>query len=146
MGSCLCLCLLWLHVLTHIHQGYFTALIHSKEVKNKYKFGVSKVKLRYSVNILWRHNHEQALTVSVLFNIGVIWVNAHQFICRLYTSFLVASAWWRHQMETFSALLVLCVGNSLVTGEFPAQRLVTRSFDVFFDLSRNKRLSKQSWG
>ena len=29
--------------------------------------------------------------------------------------------WWRHQMETFSALLSLSVGNSPVTGEFPAQ-------------------------
>ena len=37
-------------------------------------------------------------------------------------------------METFSALLVLCPGNSPVTGEFPSQRPVTRSFDVFFDL------------
>ena len=33
-----------------------------------------------------------------------------------------------------------------VTGEFQAQRPVTRSFDVFFDLRPNKRLSKQSWG
>ena len=39
-----------------------------------------------------------------------------------------------HQMETFSALLALCAGNSPVSGEFPAQRPVTRSFDVFFDL------------
>ena len=31
-------------------------------------------------------------------------------------------------------------------GEFPAQRPVTRSFDVFFDLRPNKRLSKQPWG
>ena len=31
-------------------------------------------------------------------------------------------------------------------GEFPAQRPVTRSFEVFFDLRLNKRLSKQSWG
>ena len=37
-------------------------------------------------------------------------------------------------METFSALLVFCAGNSPVTGEFPAQRPVTRNFDVFFDL------------
>ena len=37
----------------------------------------------------------------------------------------------------------LC-GNSPVTGEFHAQRPVTRSFDVFFDLRLNKRLSKQS--
>ena len=53
-------------------------------------------------------------------------------------------AWWRHQMETFSALLAFCVGNSPVTGEFPSQRPVTRSFDVVFDLYLNKRLSKQS--
>ena len=39
----------------------------------------------------------------------------------------------------------LC-GNSPVPGEFPAQRPVTRSFDVFFDLRLNGRLSKQSWG
>ena len=55
-------------------------------------------------------------------------------------------SWWRHQRETFSALLALCAGNSPVTGEFPAQRPVTRSFDIFFDLWLNKRLSKQSWG
>ena len=54
--------------------------------------------------------------------------------------------WWRHQMETFSALLALCAGNSPVTGEFPSQRPVTRNFDVFFDLRLNKRSSKQSWG
>ena len=54
--------------------------------------------------------------------------------------------WWRHQMETFSALLAICVGNSLVTGEFPTQWPVTWSFDVFLDLCLNKRLSKQSGG
>ena len=55
-------------------------------------------------------------------------------------------SWWRHQMETFSALLAICAGNSPVPGEFPTQRPVTRSFDVYFDLRPNKRLSKQSWG
>ena len=54
--------------------------------------------------------------------------------------------WWRHQMETFSASLSLCAGNSPVAGEFPIQRPMARSFDVFFDLHLNKRLSKQSWG
>ena len=44
------------------------------------------------------------------------------------------------------ALLVICVGNSPVPGEFPAQMPVTRSFDVFFDLRLNNRLSKQSRG
>ena len=49
-------------------------------------------------------------------------------------------------METFSALLAICAGNSPVPGEFPAQRPVTRSFDVFCDLRLNKRLSKQWCG
>ena len=45
-----------------------------------------------------------------------------------------------------STLLALCAGNYSVTSEFPTQRPVMRSFDVFFDLRMNKRLSKQSWG
>ena len=53
---------------------------------------------------------------------------------------------WRHKMKTFSALLAICAGNSPVIGEFHTQRPVTRSFDVFFDLRLNKRLSKQTWG
>ena len=44
-----------------------------------------------------------------------------------------------------SALLAICAGNSPVPGEIPAQRPVTRSFDVFFDLRLNKPLIKQSW-
>ena len=42
--------------------------------------------------------------------------------------------------------MAICAGNSLVTSEFPTQRPVMWSFDVFFDLRLNKRLSKQSWG
>ena len=66
--------------------------------------------------------------------------------CHLAGAKSLSEPWWRHQMETFSALLDICAGNSLVPGEFPAQRLMTRSFDVFFDLRLNQRLSKQSWG
>ena len=40
--------------------------------------------------------------------------------------------WWRHQVEIFSALLALYAGNSPVTVEFPSQKPVTLSFDVFF--------------
>ena len=43
-------------------------------------------------------------------------------------------------METFYALLVFCAGNSPVTGEFPAQKPVTQSLDVFFDLRLNNGL------
>ena len=54
--------------------------------------------------------------------------------------------WWRHQMETLSASLALCARNSPVTGEFPSQKPVTRSFDAFFDLRLDKRLGEQLWG
>ena len=43
--------------------------------------------------------------------------------------------------ESIFALLALCAWNSPVPGEFPAQRPVTRSFGVFFDLRLNKLLS-----
>ena len=69
-------------------------------------------------------------------------------ICNLFSFWYrpYPATWWRHQMETFSALLAICAGNSPVPGEFLAQRPVTRSFDVFFDLRLNKRLSKQPGG
>ena len=49
-------------------------------------------------------------------------------------------------MDILSVLLAICAGNSPVPGEFPTQKSVTQSFDVFFDLRLKKRLSKQSWG
>ena len=63
-----------------------------------------------------------------------------------YARVLCFVSWWRHQKETFSALLTICAGNSPIPGEFPTQRPVTRSFNVFFDLRPNKRLSKLWWG
>ena len=48
---------------------------------------------------------------------------------------------WKH----FPRCWPFVHGNSPVTGEFPSQRQVKRSFDVFFDLCLNKQLSKQSW-
>ena len=47
-------------------------------------------------------------------------------------------------MKTFSSLLALCAGSSPDTGEFPSQRPVTQSFDIFFEMHLNKRLSNQS--
>ena len=78
----------------------------------------------------------------------MLFAKCHPFYSSLSALILLAEteSWWRHQMETFSALLAIYAGNSLVPGEFPSQRTVTRSFDVFFDLHLNKELSKQSWG
>ena len=46
-------------------------------------------------------------------------------------------SWWRHEMETFSALLAFCEGHPPISGGFPSQNPATRSFDVFFDLHLN---------
>ena len=68
----------------------------------------------------------------------------HILYMLFFFSFVSADSWWCHQMGTFSALLVICVGKPPVTGGFPSQRPVTWVFDVFFDLRLNKRFSKQS--
>ena len=49
---------------------------------------------------------------------------------------------WRHSQRYWPFVWE----NSPVTGEFPTQKPLTRSFDVFFDLRLNKRLNMQSWG
>ena len=98
-------------------------------------------------------SHKGRWCGALMFSLICAWINGHfsvngttvpvpYHVFALYTAW----SWWRHQIETFSALLAICAGNSPVTGEFPTQRPVTRSFDVFFDLRLNKRLSKQSWG
>ena len=91
--------------------------------------------------------------MRIVFNLcsNCAWLNFGGSVC-IYPSFVqnvcmyfTDHTLWRHQMETFSALLAICAGNSPVPGEFPTQRPVTRSFDAFFDLRLSKRLSKQSW-
>ena len=74
---------------------------------------------------------------GILINTGAIWEFTgglgHEKIDHMNPMELIIT-WWRHQMETFSAFLALCAGNSPVIGEFPSQRPVTRNSDVFFDL------------
>ena len=74
-----------------------------------------------------------------------VWRCVHGTNTMLTALVLATDSWSRHQMETFTALLALCAWNSPVTGDFPSQRPVMRSFCVFY-LPLNKRLSKQSWG
>ena len=90
------------------------------------------------------------LTLSNPIESNYCWRNAFHLPCKQ-----VIYGPWREpvqfhdniiKMDTFSALLALCAGNASVAGEIPAQRPVTRSFDVFFDLPLDKQLSKQSWG
>ena len=85
-----------------------------------------------------RGNHLKWLVRSILVCMNIHGVNfptiAYQVNVR---------SWWRHQMETFSALLALGAGISPVTDVFPLQRPETRSFDVFFDRRLNKSFIKQ---
>ena len=53
-------------------------------------------------------------------------------------------SWWRHQMEAFSTVTGPLCGEFTWHRWIPWQRPVTRSFDVFFHLRLNRRLSKQS--
>ena len=90
--------------------------------------------------------------IYISVSLKLMWIHLHSHTMATYRNFAV---WLRcntiHyddviKRKLFSALLAICAGNSPVNGEFPAQRPVTRSFGVFFDLRLHKRLSKQSWG
>ena len=96
-------------------------------------FGVSLNKL-LSCRVAGYLSHHVAHVESLL---KVFASKEEQHGCQVIT---VQWSWWRHEMETFSALLALCEGNPPVT----FTNGVTRSFDVFFDLCLSKRLSKES--
>ena len=69
------------------------------------------------------------------------WSNKRVFWSE-YIGRITMTSWkWKH----FPRNWPLC-GEFIGPGEFPTQRPVTRSFDVFFDLRLNERLSKQPWG
>ena len=84
-----------------------------------------KLSLRKNINVQPPHGTSPQSDRKALINLNV------RYGCR--SSCLIVSlqwgkrnreddviSWWRHQMETFSALLAICVGNSTVPGEFPA--------------------------
>ena len=111
---------------------YFFLLLqrHAEHQREDYRWPMSAFRLTVS----WIHRY---------------WLSAFDCLVPCYC----LDPWWRHQMKIFSAILAICAGiprplcgNSPVPGEFHAQRPVTRSFDVFFYLRLNKRLSKQSRG
>ena len=110
-------------------------MLYCTEIFHKHKLRVSKItSIETNLAYFDRETNLSLPKLQLNFN--------DSFLKLVLTPF----AWWRHQMETFFALLDSCAGNSPVPGEFPTQRPVTQSFDVFFDLRLNKRLCKQWWG
>ena len=103
------------------------------------------------IKTLWKNSKSNSADPNksdTIRNLTAIKTNLLQIhICRMVMhTWEVIYARWRHQMETFSALLAICAGNSPAPGEYCTQKPVTRSFNVIFDLRLNKRLSKQWWG
>ena len=72
----------------------------------------------------------------------IAWDNVGQAPCQLLLCQDMMTSSNGNIFRVTGPLCVECTGP----GEFPAQRPVTRSFDVFFNLCLNKRLSKQPWG
>ena len=91
--------------------------------------------------------HREIYT-AIEISIGIVCEIGPRKGCPMMTAYpepISPTTWWRHQMEPFPRHWPLC-GEFTGPSEFPAQRPVARSFDVFFDLRLNKRLSKQPWG
>ena len=125
------------------------------------------------INVLQHCFKEQRLPSPHTRNFGETWIRLHEYHSFCVKSFVNGDRVFEYRcikiqihtyireicktrrpwhMMTSSNGNILCVkgafcaGNSPVTGEFPSQRPVTRSFDVFFNLRPNKWLSKQSCG
>ena len=85
----------------------------------------------------WRQSWHYHLWVSVVLTLNRN--NAGRVVSSLFIMMTSSNG------NIFRVTGPLC-GEFTGPGEFPAQRPVTRSFDVFFHLRLNKRLSKQPWG
>ena len=83
-------------------------------------------------------NVADLLEGALLINSGFLFTSWGIYSCIFHTFMMTSS-----NGNIFRVTGHLC-GKFTGPGEFPAQRTVTRSFDVCFDLRLNKRLSKQS--
>ena len=141
-------------VFIHIHQGCFAgtgAIVRLPQCQWSKPDGYGKIS-----QCITTTKHSKAKTVSIFLGIYcsyLTWLSKcwkfgcermSEWVCEQfggrYESNILWSLWnesrWCHEMETFSALLVSCAGNSPVTGKFPLHRPVTQSFDVFFICAR----------
>ena len=91
-------------------------------------------------------------TIPTQFGFQTMWIQS-QFIhsqISVYEKSLIEQVkpwftWWYHDMEMFSAILILCEGNLSVTVTSTHKELVMRKFDAFFVVNLTKLLSKQFW-
>ena len=100
-------------------------LHNNDEKKSQFSRNVFAIRDR-----IWCNKHLRHTTTEKYDNNGKCWYFRFDDDNKMSYEYIDKLTWWRHQLETFSALLALCAGNSSVTGEFPAQRPVTGSFDI----------------
>ena len=123
--------------------------IHQGPVNSPHKWPVTRKMFPFD-DVIMTDQNATSLTLenlNVICRMAAIWPNvsnSHTVILAGCECVNMDHTRWRHQMETFSALLALCEGNPPVSGGFPSQRPITRSFYVFFDLQPSKKLNKQS--
>ena len=94
----------------------------------------------------------------IFFTYVIIYVLIYHIIFWLYRYFLNIFYFSKYSCTNIFHRRSLCTFHDVIKwnnfprnwpflrGILPSQRPVTRTFDVFFDLRLNKRLSKQSWG
>ena len=136
--------LVWKHQTICTTQTDFTPLVGLLS-KTQSRFG----KITGS-NLLARRRKPHIFQNTHIDAIAVYTLDGAALLCRMQVK---ACVWYGAISITVmtplngnkSGLLALCGGTPSVTDGFPSsQRQVTHSFDVFFDLRLNKRLSKQS--
>ena len=94
-----------------------------------------------SVTIWWSQTLETIKMVNQLLNLYTIALSSNWYVHNVIKLFMMTSS----NGKIFHVTGPLC-GEFTGPSEFPTLRRVRRSFDVFFDLRLNKRLSKQPWG
>ena len=120
-----------------------------KSISSLFSFFRSSYKMK---SCFFRHGQWQTLLINCIFK--CIFINVH--IWDLSPN-VTGDNFSCHSMSHCQSTLSLPYGGmrqyhdgvikwTHFTGEFPAQRPVTRSFGVFFDLRQNKPYSKQWWG
>ena len=125
------------------HFDYFIIMPFVRDTRTAFVEREYFLCINFSQKLSYRNIMDYRTTSAAIFSSNNVNLSVKSS-CTGTRSSVILWAWWRHQMETFSAVPALCEGNSPVTGEFPSQRPVMRSFDVLFDMRLNKRLSKRS--
>ena len=139
-----------------IHEMYITSVICVRHFLQISMFPFKKAQLKTSSRFLctntahtFRHILQLFYNQSIkIANSGIcvghlrpaqlLWLSREWIYCGIIEHvpgvFHEANSCWRHQMETFSALLFLYEGNPPITGRILLHRPLKRSFEVFFVL------------